>query len=106
LGQRPKAPCKFGLCCLVERFLFSAEGVNGFPTAQSAIRGRSQLFVGFNSFSQFDHSCQEEERAAQSNYRSVFHPSRWPELAPFQSFIVKIKSKFPPSFLLRFHTEA
>ena len=74
LGQSPKAACKFGSCCLVERFLFRLQAFMVFPTAQSAIRGRCQLFVGCNSFSQFDHSCQEEERAAQSNYRSVFSP--------------------------------
>ena len=53
-----------------------------------------QLFVGFNSFSQFDHSCQEEERAAQSNYRSVFTPAGGPSLRRSKVFSLKLNLNF------------
>ena len=72
-GSAPRRLVKL-VCDVLKNVSSSGCRHSWFPTAQSAIRGRCQLFVGFNSFSQFDHSCQEEERAAQSNYRSVFSP--------------------------------
>ena len=68
----------------LQRSLLSAEGANyllvSIPSRNVTIRVRKRneqlnLIIGV-----------------------CFHPSRWPELAPFQSFLVKIKSKFPPFF--------
>ena len=94
LGQRPKAPLGFGWFGVSKRLLFDAAGSNGF-LLQRILLSAEGANVRLHSFTQFDHSCQEEERAAQSTYRG-FLPSHGSELAPFQSFLVLNQNLLPP----------
>src|SRR5436190_16085200 len=89
LGQRPKASCKVGSCCLIGTSPLQAVGIHGFlQRSLLSAEGANYLLASIPSRNV---TIRVRKRNEQLNLiiGVCFHPSRWPELAPFQSFLVK-----------------